>query len=188
MAHVKHRVLVPPQEEPLSLSDVRLHLRLIPGDDAEDDAILLPLISASREYCENITGRALAVQTIAAYPAAGQRTVILPRPSFVELLDIQAHYADGVSEVLAPSLYDVDDVDGAVVLCSPPEGLRERNPIAIRYRAGYKEVPFAVRQAMLLLVGHWYENREAVEVGAVASIEVSTTAQTLLNQYKVWWF
>jgi len=41
------------------------------------------------------------------------------------------------------------------------------------------------------LIGHWYENREAVVVGAYtlfASVEVSMAVNTLLRQYKARWF
>lgn len=41
---------------------------------------------------------------------------------------------------------------------------------------------------MLLLIGHWYTNREAVVVGAFASVEVAQTVNSILNLYKVWWF
>lgn len=188
MAYVKHRVLTPPTAEPVSLEDVKVYLRLIPGDDSEDEAVLKPLIGAAREYCENITGRALAAQTVAAYPVAGQQTISLPMPPLIQVDAIMAHGADGTRAALETSDYFVDEIAGQVFLERVPDGLRVVNPIEILYRTGYEEIPPAIRQAMLLLVGHWYENREAVEVGAVASTEVGMTARALLNQYRVWWF
>ncbi|MCW5861278.1 MAG: head-tail connector protein, partial [Caldilineales bacterium] len=43
--------------------------------------------------------------------------------------------------------------------------LRELNAIHIRFEAGYgaaSAVPTRYKQALKLLVGHWYENREAI--------------------------
>ncbi|MCK9569543.1 head-tail connector protein [Candidatus Pacearchaeota archaeon] len=54
----------------------------------------------------------------------------------------------------------------------PSTTLRPVNGICVTYVAGYgysDEVPQAVKQAMKLLIGHWYENREttiAMNVGA----------------------
>ena len=55
----------------------------------------------------------------------------------------------------------------------------------IAYTAG-GYVPFMVRQAMLLLIGHWYANREAVTTANTS--EVDMAAQAMLRQYKGWWF
>lgn len=188
MAYVKHRVVEPPEKEPLTLAEVHAHLRLIPGDDSEDEPILLPLITTAREYCENITGCAMARQTIAAYPEAGLGTVLLPMPPIIQLESVTAYEEDGTGILLEPPSYCYDEVSGLVLLQDVPGGLRAMNPIEIRYRAGPEKVPFTMRQAMLLLVGHFYENREAVEVGSVASVEISLTVNALLNQHKVWWF
>ena len=40
--------------------------------------------------------------------------------------------------------------------------------------------------AMLLLIGHWYANREAVTTANTS--EVDMAAQAMLRQYKGWWF
>ena len=45
-------------------------------------------------------------------------------------------------------------------------------------------VPRALRQAILLMIGHWYENREATIVG-VSINEVPMAVKSLLWQYKV---
>ncbi len=53
-------------------------------------------------------------------------------------------------------------------------GARSGEPVVVRYVAGYGvagDVPALLKRAMLLLIGHWYENREAVVVasGTVAT-------------------
>lgn len=188
MAYIHYQVVTPPETEPVSLDAVKLHLRLIPGDDSEDEQIITPLITMAREFCENVTGRALSPQTIAAYPPSDMQRVLLPMPPLVEVERINTYDEAGNSRTLAQDAYTVDTVDGLVTLGTLPGNLRTHNPVEIIYRTGRENIPGPIRQAILLLVGHYYENREAVKVGAIASIEVQLTAKTLLNQYKVWWF
>jgi uncharacterized phiE125 gp8 family phage protein len=58
----------------------------------------------------------------------------------------------------------------------------------VRFTAGYgdtaSDVPQTIRQAILLAVGHWYENREAtVAVGNVRELPLGIEA--LLWPYRV---
>ncbi len=53
------KAVVPPSEEPVSLQEARLHLRLEGGEDE----YLTDLITASRRYCESFQGRAYVTQT-----------------------------------------------------------------------------------------------------------------------------
>jgi uncharacterized phiE125 gp8 family phage protein len=59
------------------------------------------------------------------------------------------------------------------------------NPITITYKAGYTALPKALEQAMLLLIGHWYENREAT---GTVSKEIEFATKALLSMYRVRWF
>ena len=40
---------------------------------------------------------------------------------------------------------------------------------------------------MMLLIGHWYQNRESVQTGAVTAVEIEQTTKAILKQYKRWW-
>ncbi|EPA6640343.1 TPA: head-tail connector protein [Serratia marcescens] len=42
-----------------------------------------------------------------------------------------------------------------------------------------------VKAAMLLLIGHWYENRETVSVGQVAT-DIPFAAEALLQPYRIY--
>lgn len=175
--------------EPVSLEDAKLHIRTVCGDTSEDSAIIQPIITAAREYCENVTGRAFARQTINAYPIGWADAMQMPKTPVLSVESVTIREADGREKELPAGNYGLSKADGALHLWFKPDiRLAKVDPITIRYQAGYEVLPMAVRQAMLLLIGHWYENREAVVVGSAASVDVSLTAKTLLNQYKVWWF
>lgn len=191
---MKYAVTTAPAAEPVSITDAKLHLRTVTGDTSEDYALIYPLITAAREYCENITGRALALQTVKAYPESWGLWR-LPRPPFLTITSIKYYDIDDVEYTLDAADYQVDAVDGLVsILEEPSAELRALNPITVEYAAGYTTCPMAVRQAMLLLIGHWYQNREAVSADAAramrvgtASREVDISVARLLSHYKVWW-
>lgn len=183
---MKYAVTTAPTVEPVTISEAKAHLRTLPGDVSEDDTIIIPLITAAREYCENITGRALATQTIQAYPETWGLWR-LPRPPLAAVTSVKYYDTGGAEHILAATGYQVDTVDGQIlVLEAPSATLRDLNPIEVEYAAGYTTCPKTIRQAMLLLIGHWYVNREAVVVGQV-STEVQITVDRLLRQWKVWW-
>jgi hypothetical protein len=66
--------------------------------------------------------------------------------------------------------------------------------VRIRYTAGYRsggpdslKIPEEIKQALKLLIGHFYENRESVVVGTVAN-KVPFSAEALLYPFRVsWW-
>jgi len=63
------------------------------------------------------------------------------------------------------------------------------NPIKIRYVAGYTTIPISIKQSMLLLIGHWYANREAVLVGqGTMSKEIEFAVKSLLSIDRMRWF
>jgi len=183
-----YSIATAPTAEPVTLADAKAHLRIVAGDTSEDAAIITPLITAAREYCENITGRALAPQTIEAYPERLDDIIVLPRPPVVSVTSVKYTDADGTETTMDAGNYIVDKVGGRIAFRTKPTFTPAVvNPVKITYEAGTTP-PKTIRQAMLLLIGHWYENREAVIVGAVASVKVELAVRSLLNQSKVWWF
>jgi len=113
----------------------------------------------------------------------------LPRPPLQSVSSITYYDADGVQQTLATSVYQVDaDREPAVIVLRPsqswPTHDYRHNGIAVTYVAGYgaeSAVPARAKQAILLLVAHWYRVREAV--GTVGS-EVALAYQALINSLK----
>lgn len=172
--------------EPVTVEDVEERLHLLPGND-DEDLTLNPMITAAREYCENIAGRAFIEQRITAYPDVSelaQGYVNLPRPPIIEIESVKVYREGGICETIEGVTADRDD--GRMYLQIAGSGLRALNPVEITYRAG-GSCPELARQAMLLLIGHWYQNRESVQTGAVTAVEIAQTTRDILKQYKQWW-
>jgi uncharacterized phiE125 gp8 family phage protein len=182
-------VTTQPTAEPLLLDDVKNYLRTIVGDDSEDAAILIPMITAAREFCENATGRALAVCTVTAYPRNFE-PAYLPRLPIVSLESASYKDKDGVEHVLEDGecVISNDKVYFPNVNATSLYGI---NPIQVSYTAGYSEgtLPPALRQAMLMLIAHWYNNREAVQIGSrINEVSADHAFENLIKHYRVWWF
>ncbi|MFU0504122.1 head-tail connector protein [Pseudaminobacter sp. NGMCC 1.201702] len=55
--------------------------------------------------------------------------------------------------------------------------------VKVEFKCGYAEVPFVLRAAVLLLAGHWYNNRETVDDTSLKKIPYGV--DTILERYRV---
>jgi len=165
--------------------------------DATENTLIEALITAAREYCEDYTGRALATQTLEAYldrfPC--RDFFELPRPPLQSVTSVKYKDSDGTETTMTADtdyLVDLDSDVGRIVLpygeSWPSFTAYPVNPVKVRFVTGYYAsnlIPKSIKQAMLLLIGHWYANREAV--GNVGG-QVEFAVKALLSMYKSWWF
>jgi hypothetical protein len=130
-----------PGEEPVSLAQAKLWCRIDTGDE---DALLSALIAAARLQVESLTGLALTSQSWRLVLDCAPRLVVLP-----------------VAPVIALSAAP----DGAVLQGDAVLLAEAGGAVTIDYTAGFGDagaVPADLKQAVLLLVAYWYENRDAI--------------------------
>lgn len=161
-------LITAPALEPVSLEDARAHLRI---DGEDDDTFLTTAIAAARVHVEAVTRRVLIGQEWRVYLDAWPRSRIV-RIGVAPLISVDAvtvYGADGEPETASPDDYDVDvvSVPGRLILGAGVRGAhRAANGIEIDVTAGYGassvDIPAPLRQAMMMLVAHWYEHRGAV--------------------------
>lgn len=182
-----------PTTEPVSVEEARLHVR---QDGTSDDDVIRALITASRENVEQITRRALITQTwdyyLNAFPF-GDR-IEMPLPPLVSVTHIKYTDDAGVQWTMSSSDYIVDTYShpGQVVLADgaswPSASLQPVNGVVTRFVAGYgdaDDVPYGIKAAIKLMIGHLYENREA----SLASRSVQVLPfgiESLLASYRVY--
>lgn len=179
-------LVTPPTIDPISLAEAKAHCRVSIDDD---DGILAGYILAARVHLEGETRRAFMTQTwdltvddrwpTERIGGVWRHRIVLPRPPFVSVTAVT--YVDqlGETQTLAADQYRVAKSDTGEWVITPAygvnwPGIREQMAaITVRFVAGYGSnpgnVPEPLRQAMLLLIGHWYENREAVNVGNIVT-------------------
>jgi uncharacterized phiE125 gp8 family phage protein len=191
---MKLTVSVAPAEEPISLDEAKLHLRV---DDTADDDLITALIIAARERLESVTWRSLITQTLVLtlddWPDSN--CIELPRPPLVSVSSVQYTDEDGNTSAFNSSNYLVSTAGdpGAIVLKSsagwPTDTLQAVDGVRITYVAGYGDaaaVPQVIKQALLMIVGHWYENREEIVVAAgFTGTKVPMGAQSIMEMLKV---
>lgn len=156
-----------PAAEPVSLDEARAHLRV---ETDEEDALIARLIAAARGEVEAATRRRLIAQTwrmfLDAWPRGGR--VEIPLVPLREVLSVTVYDAAGDGEAMPASAYivDVSAEPARMLVRRPVPPGQSLNGIEIDVVAGYGEegdaVPAPLRQAVLMLVGHWFARREAV--------------------------
>lgn len=168
---------VAPTSEPVSLVEVKQHLRVTHNSE---DALLLLYMQAAREHIERTTRRQLLTATyvlgLDAFPSCD--TFRLPRAPIQSVTSIAYLDTAGVSQTLATSVYGVN------TRCEPgqvflkygqtwPSSYSQEQAVTVTYLAGwghYSQVPPQLKMALLLLVGHCYEHREATAEKALMEV------------------
>lgn len=184
------KLITAPATEPITLSEAKSHLRI---DTTTDDTLITTLITAAREYCEGFQNRAFVSQTYELWLDAWPEYIQIPRPPLQSITSIKYYGTDNIEYTMASDDYFVDTKSepGRVVLAYskswPSTTLRLVNGIVVTFVAGYGtagNVPLKIKQAILLLVAHWYESREAAITGAI-SREIEFAVHALLWQERV---
>ena len=165
-------LITPPSSEPVSLAEAKAHLRL--DGDAEDD-LVETLVVAARRHVELETRRVLVEQGWRIYfdRWSADGCLSLPVAPLLSLDAVTLYDREGGPSSLDLSAFDVDTVSvppraalrtGLAVMAPG----RPLNGIELDVTAGYgaaADVPAPLRQAILMLVAHWFEHREAVGDG-----------------------
>jgi len=120
--------------------------------------------------------------------------ILLPKPSLLSVESIKSIGLDGIQVTMDPATYDVEvgTLPGRITLGylqAWPLTRNQRNCVTIDFTAGYGAdgtfVPGAIKAAIKLLIGHWYENREAVILSRYSVAEVPLTVDALLAAHQV---
>jgi uncharacterized phiE125 gp8 family phage protein len=188
-----YKIKTGPTIEPVTLAEAKIHLKI--DSDTTDDLLVTALITAAREACENYTGRALIEQSWEfAFDEFCDDEIELQNPPLSSVTSITYKDIDNVTKTLSTSVYDVDvySVPGKIFLKYGqmwPSVLDVENSILVTYKAGYgtaaSSVPASIRAAMLLIIGHLYENREDVIIGRQVN-DLPKGSTFLLDPYKVY--
>lgn len=167
--------VVAPTVEPVTLAEVKAHLRVT---HADQDALIATYISAAREAVEVNTGRALAAGTyrwvsedaIGAYsrlplwPVATVTTVTYENAAGTRVA-FTGHVLDGERSLLA---------------LVPPEG---GSALSVTFTTVAGILPFALKAAIFLITEDLY--RQAGGLIAGESVEVNPTVDRMLYPFRI---
>jgi uncharacterized phiE125 gp8 family phage protein len=178
--------------EPVSLAEMRSHLRITSNDEDKD---IRSYLMASSEFIEEATGIAfLTASYRQSFRYFQDVELDLLRGPVSEITNITYIDTFGNTQTLATGVYTLSDTVGLrpqIYLnagqswpstnCSP-------SAIRINFKAGYSSpfaVPFRAQQAIKFLTAHFFENR--VPLTQIPGATLPFALQALINQLKTRW-
>ena len=188
--HAVTRLITDATVEPVTLDEAQQHLRVT---DASDDEYISNLIKTARLHCERETNRSFITTTwrlsLDYFPG-----VIYPRkPPLISVSSITYYDTTGASQTLSSTYYTVDanSEPGRITEAYGyqwPSTYSRVGAVTVNYTAGYgaaaSSVPLPIKQAMLLLIGHWFEMRSAVLIGSLSK-SLEFAVESLLAPYVI---
>lgn len=183
-------VISGPAEEPVTVSGMRDQLRI---DTSDSDTLLGLQITAAREWIEDYTGRALVTQTLDYSTNTLSDSMLLPRSPVQSITSITLLDEDDVETAVSTTAYRLDTTSvphrtvRKINEDYPSVDLANANAVTIRIVAGYGDetaVPESMKAAIKLLVSHWFENREPLALGTIAT-PLKFTLQALLDTFRI---
>lgn len=198
------RVTEQPANEPVSLSDAKIHLEYT---GTAKNAYITSLIKSARKICEGYAGLSFVTQTrqikMDIFPTS---FIIVPYGPVQSIDSFEYLNDDGSTTVLTEGVdFEVDyhssmcrifPIDSEGEIDSWPTDVRSRpQAITITYVAGYDEavnepLPELIKQAILLQVASMFENRQDEVAGSINMMNWNTinwNSIHILDSVKVTW-
>lgn len=171
-----------PVEFPITLQDVKANSRIAVDDE---NLLINGLIAAAVARAEMETGRAFAPQSwdyvLDAFPIGD---IVIPLGPISDHVEITYDDTDGGEHVISPDDYYVDtaSADGRIVPIGDwPTAADKPNSVRVRFEVG-ATCPEDVRQSLLLMVGHWMEQRETASEKPLHHIPLGAGALLSLHR------
>lgn len=164
-----------------TLAEAKAHLRI---DFTDDDVYIAALQEMAEEVVKTelsgtFTGEGYVATTSASTTLTGTAT------NFSDFSVGDNIYVDGETVRTIATITDDEELTVTVAFANTDDGLDWEVTTNIPLPGG--TIPLGLKQAILLLIGHFYMLREPVTVG-VSSVEVPLGYKMLIAPYKNWTF
>lgn len=164
----KWKIKTQPAEEPVTLEEAKAHLN-IPSAITDWDSLITRQIATARQYVEDFVGCCLVTTTLQEYfDEFPCDWLELSRFPISSVTHVKYTDADGDQQTWNATLYNTDKVSKQGRIAPKPSQTwpvndDSLNSVLVEYVAGFgaaADVPELYKQAILLTVGHLFENRE----------------------------
>ena len=159
--------------DPVPLSEIKAHLRV---DSADEDTLIGEYARAAADHIESITSVVLSTTSYQQRPVCFAEHVSLARRPVQQVQQVELRQNDGSWVQVSSLLWAFDDIREVIL----PTGKDYR----ITFLAGFdatNPVPDDLKQAYLLLISYFFENR-AYARGSL--VDLPTNITTLIAPYK----
>ena len=183
-----YKLITGPATEPLTLAEAKLYLRV---DSTSEDDLITALIKAARLQVENKTYRMLITQTwdlILDKKDLNESLIQIYKQPITAISSVKYYDVNNTEQTMSASDYqtEVSSNPAKVQIITFPQIYDRLGAVTIRFVAGYANagaVPQDIKQAMYFLIGHLYENRQAVVTGTQVN-EMPMSVEYLLEPYR----
>jgi uncharacterized phiE125 gp8 family phage protein len=184
-----------PAVMPISIAELKAHSRIDNG--IGEDAYLTSLLAAVVSYVDGfgVLGRSMITQTWSQamqYPNGRIKLDMGPVQSLVAV----RFFSESTNTLETATLANYRlFASGDWAYVEPidetwPTAFDRPDAVRVEFVAGYgsaaSDVPEDIRHAMMLLAGHWYENRESAS--AVKMSDIPIGFEMLMNNHRLTWY
>lgn len=197
-------ILTAQTQEPVSLAEAKAQCRVTAADE---EGLIAGFLLAARTHCEDYVRRTFSTQTWVMtldgnWPTVfdsacvtNHTRIVLPRPPAQSVTSVTYVDTTGTTQTLPSNQYQFSKGDICAYIdqafgVSWPAVRMQPDSIAVTWVAGYggnpSNLPEPIRQAILMLTAHFFQNREAV-VGTDARVtpqELPLAVDSLLAKYQ----
>jgi uncharacterized phiE125 gp8 family phage protein len=194
----QHSVLITgPAFEPVTLAELKAHSIV---EFSDDDQYLVDLLRTATAQVENDTARALVKQSWEVIYDCFPALIRLPVSPLLAVTSIKYYDTDGVQQTLAATEYEVlshgiaGRITPAPTKSWPSTETGRLDAVTVLFDAGYIDIdgsgnpindaPYPLKQAIMVLAAHLYENREIVMTG-LSVAELPMSYKSLIQPYEV---
>ncbi len=166
-------VITAPATEPITLAEAKLHLRV---NNSVEDALITALITAARQFVEGYTWRPLMTQTVdVVFDTIIDKTILINKAPVQSVTSVKYLDLNGTEQTISSTLYVTDFINSPcrVKLDTIPSIKDTLNAFKVRVVCGYTSaalIPQTYKSAMLLIIGHLYENKQQAQSQTLSEI------------------
>lgn len=175
-----------PASEPVTLTQAKSQLAIAAGDTSHNDQLDL-LIQQAREQFEKDSGTAVMTQTWSqTFPRLQDQLKLTIYP-VQSVTSIQYYDSANANQTLSTDIYSLDTSTREIRLDADqtwPDVYDRWDCVRVTYVAGYTSasaVPAAIKQAILLLVAYYFEDRDMLVPGGMQNFRAY---ERLLAKYQ----
>ena len=181
------KLVVGPASSPVSLDDMKEHLRVDANDENNLIQFYIDACAASLGP-EGELGQAIIPETWDESFQSPPRDVYLTVLPARSIESVTYFDKDNVQQTAILSDFALYSSDRWSFVRSEnwPGTFDRPDAITVRYEAGFDSVPLEVAQAVKMIVAHWYQNRE--DTTEVNLKEIPRAASHLLGLRRIGWY
>jgi len=185
-----YQVITQASTYPVSLTEAKSHLKV---DTTADDTYITSIIKAATQLSEEYTNRFFIDTVIEQTCSDFEQLQTLFKSKVSAVTHVKYYDSNNSLQTLDTAVYDeqLDYEPSQIQLAdgkSFPSITKRNDAVVAKYTVGYgsaaSDVPEIIKQAILLTIANFYQNRNSVVIGRIAT-KLPMNVKWLLDTYKV---